>query len=744
MIYDHFHHFNLDSLPVASDPSSSFPAIVVPSLLHNHYLRRLFPKAAFSEEKQLPFASSAVLLENADFLLSSCLLFPCKVSLPSSSSVAYQCPANAHLVVFSSFEELILSLYDSKQVHVSPSSSGFASSFIVKGNLSISLPSASVNSFITLEETKSNQGSIDAREATKPSGSISLTSSKDYAFIPSSYAVSFRQRNKQEATSKKQESEDETGENRIREEESKETKSSSSSSSAIFYLQCLVDASNLHSFLSYLSPFASISSSHSHLLTELEYLLSSDLFSSFQGKQQGGQHTIFEKSPRELSLLKEYLSSDLVAATAAATPGSKGSSGATEGEGGEKGEKEQSAATVSSNNRKNRQKRGSASSGGASGGGGGGDFLSWQQSIHWKQLIYSLLLPRASLPFLRSIERTGVVLEWKEDHFIPLDSDSTKYGFTFMICELVKPKMVLYGNFSIIREETEEEIAEAAGYNSMGSRYVISSKEDPSVREAIHCEERNIHKGEGTSSSFSQKYTPQLQRSTTANADNENRDSLFFSYYLTDLKPGTSYQLKLAMLYGSKQGDYSQWSKIFTTKRMSPPSPPLAPMYHSEVAEELVTYQHDLYLIPSTKPLIAKDIRIYDISNEKLFPDRKYRVFGCSLYFTPPMDNGGKEILGYAVYYRIINNSAISMEGNSNGLGTGWIDIFDGEVGAGQHGESEAGEDGKGWLYKGSYNYQKLSSSSSSAATVAPGAVNHKIIIHNLIAGLTYEFKVSH
>lgn len=591
-IYDHFYQLNPDY------KQEVWSELVLPAPLSNHYLRRLFPV-------------NPVLSENDAFLHSSCLHSPCLLSLPPDPSdvIFYQCPAHAHAVVWpaalSEDERVTLDLFDPvtlAQRHLSSESD--EPPLVLHSNLSQHSQdpsSPSLTHFITIRSNDKAKGGLG-----RETGTLSFTAAapQEYAFIPRNLVVRLTRQG------------------------------GGGGGVAKVFLHCLVDASNLHLFLDHVNAFSPLSAPHRHLSEEIRAFLANDVIASFH-HTNAQQHVIFEKTPLELSLEK-YLTPDIITSssgseTAPASEPPKGGAG--------------------SNNRKQRRK----------------DFQGWQLSVQWKQLMYAQLLPKPrpiAPPLPTDVDRRHVSLHLRESIFLPVDTDQTKFGFKVVLCALPLPpsttsstdtdgvRLVHFLNHSFV-----EHIA-GGGAREFRLRHVSQLSPDDRQR----CEERVYDDREGAALN-KKMVTLQSKGAEGSGGEAEGgvtyatlpeREEAEFTLTLRDLLPGTYYQVKVALVYGGNQGAFSDWSPLFQTKALHPPSPPSAPGHHVSLEEEFSRYKFHDYLIESTRPVIARQSEgVSVIENSRYFGWAKFGVLSADLFFSPPEDDGGVEILGYAVYARV-------------------------------------------------------------------------------------------
>jgi hypothetical protein len=722
---DHFYQFPENFL---EKPRNSFPALMeisLPPLFQNHYLRRLFLSheevVEGEEERSLTRKAlfSEVLLEMDSLLRSSCLLFPCLVDLQSSSSVFFQCPANGHLVLFSpSYQEQSVVSKETTDKK-SGSSSSFTVTLLdsnqaqqlgveIRGNLTFQEKTGTLVSSLRYQE-KQKEKKSDTASATASSYSGRITSLKEneFFFAPGQFLTQI-------------------------------TPQGGASSRSLLLVQCLFDPSNLLSLQEYLKGFSSSFSSsslslgHSHLSQLLfDYQLANDLLLSFEQQK----FSVFEKQPKETGLsLQEYLQPNIII-----TSSTTSSSGPNTGSGSD-------TSVGSDNNRKNRKKRSGA--GGADlspGSGTGGGGASLHHLMAWKQSLYQLLLPPPGMittPTTPSVGvavsrvgRTQAVLTWQENTFLPTENDPSRLGYSVVVCELIGSGkgmgMVYYrpGNHSFLVEQRNWRVQLISDLNNPLNRTDQSSciertyfwnkkshhndnHELLSIRRVSFVDPSSIESGKR----LSRGRNDYQHEKTIVKTIRVDGDRFEVRLALEGLNSGSSYQVKVARVYGTTggHGPYSDWTPVFSTRPLSAPSLPLGPSPNPNpsivASASSMNSGSSSSSAASSLPLLASDkIFVYQLENPNLFGFGKTAVLGGELYLSPPEDDGGKPVLGYGLYSRVVGTTRDSNSGSSEG-----------ENSLSQYFSPE-------WSYHGSF----------------PVADNNRIDFYNLMDSLVYEFKVS-
>lgn len=192
---------------------------------------------------------------------------------------------------------------------------------------------------------------------------------------------------------------------------------------------------------------------------------------------------------------------------------------------------------------------GTPASSGATGAGTRGNYREWQETNQWNTLVSALTMPRPPTPQVVSVGRTNVSLSWISP-FLPLASDTTRFGFNITICS--HPQALAVGNTiheggstttptTATSSTTSSESAEGEGEVDCKSTSLV--RNGPYLREAVDRPRT-------------------LQTGATV---------VRFSATLGDIKPGTAYTVRQTIFYENTESIASAFSRLFLTPPVTVP-----------------------------------------------------------------------------------------------------------------------------------------------------------------------------
>lgn len=360
---------------------------------------------------------------------------------------------------------------------------------------------------------------------------------------------------------------------------------------------CVVDASNLNAFRQELHSHAYVSAEHAYILNDVTRLMSIARVAT--STAAGEAAALMNKQPKDCLPLADYQ----------AGKGNKGSNGE---------EAAAEAVPVNTRNRKNKGKQ--------------KNFKVWQDSIQWKTLLDSLMIPAASTPHIAKMSRNTITLTWKQA-FVPVDSDQTAFGFRLQLCALPKvtvddssgtPQQIMHAHHIVGKSEAE-------------GKFVLQVNSENSVHQCVDREYLRSNEGFVESASL----------------QDVAQGVVNFDLVLDNLLPDTFYQVRASIVYGSKLGPMSEWSEVLFTRPITPPSTPQPP-------KNLLRTEDDDGLILQ----VTNDHQLF----AEAHPSLVQISFAAKIHFSPSTDDGGDALIGYMVYSRIVNRGHFYNEWVKHGI----------------------------------------------------------------------------
>lgn len=349
-------------------------------------------------------------------------------------------------------------------------------------------------------------------------------------------------------------------------------------------VMCTVDASNWQLFRGHLQALAPVSAAHDRLFTFLSPARKDPTAVTAGGLSLAMERVLPAASELPATTVAGFLSKRQTTAAEAADASAAADAAAASA----------AAATAPTNRKDRRKQRGKQATGGAasgssgsdSGGGSGGaasDFKSWQQQVKWRLAVDALLLPPTSPLELAEVGRSHVTLRFNHS-FSAADDDRTRLGFQLLLCrwrdgvdgELLDDNLRLLGGGDALALRPTASIVAPDG--SLVARAAARDSQ-------LVCEERQALDAADAADATGELrrrrvLVPSLRATppTDAAAEPVTYEELTtYEWTLRGLLPTTRYQLKLAMVYGSRRGPFSAWTRRLLTAAVSAPEAPRAP-----------------------------------------------------------------------------------------------------------------------------------------------------------------------
>jgi uncharacterized membrane protein YgcG len=363
-------------------------------------------------------------------------------------------------------------------------------------------------------------------------------------------------------------------------------------------VMCTVDASNWQLFRGHLQALAPVSAAHDRLFTFLSPARKDPTAVTAGGLSLAMERVLPAASDLPAATVAGFLSKRQTAAVE--------SGGAAADAAADDAATASAAAATAPTNRKDRRKQrgkqatggtaaGSGAGGGSGGGGGGAggggaagsDFKSWQQQVKWKLAVDALLLPPTSPVELVEVGRSHVTLRFHHA-YATADDDRTRLGFQLLLCrwrdgvdgELLDDNLrLLNGSDALALRPTASIVAPDGSLVAKAA-----ARDSHLVCEERHAVAANADADADASGELRQRrvLVPSLRATPPADATEAAAAVAYeelttYEWTLRGLLPTTRYQLKLAMVYGSRRGPFSAWTRRLRTAAVSAPETPRAP-----------------------------------------------------------------------------------------------------------------------------------------------------------------------
>lgn len=243
----------------------------------------------------------------------------------------------------------------------------------------------------------------------------------------------------------------------------------------------------------------------------------------------------------------------------------------------------------------------------------------WQDSKKLDGLITSLTIPRPSSPNVHNIGRRNITLSWKST-FLPDSNDQTAFGFNITVCDVRSMPQ----SYRILEKYLSYGIEDDSSSDGCMT-YTAYRKRQSDQRDTLLTLELIEEVDElGRDLHSSQQTNPLGGRGSDLHH--------FSSFYTTipNLSPSSSYRASITIFLDSYSSISSEYSYIATTQSISVPSniPCLGTIFGNGEYNSCIHAK-----LSDSNPLNS-----------------------CELYFLPPLDDGGSDILGYHIYYQLLYN----------------------------------------------------------------------------------------